>query len=537
MARTSNYPLGLTLGVLLVGSLVFALTSVAVMKPSSVERNPEPIVGDQAALPEKIVVVTDEMAAASTANGQFAVDLYQRLAEAKPGENLLLSPFSSSLALSMIAEGAVDETRDQMTDVLRFARGDLARMHQGQRGLQTAVVPDVPPEVIAKIARLRAELKAVNNRTEELSNAQPRNERLRKDAHSSWNKANQLAKEINLITSKTSAYELKIANSLWLEKSFPIETNFISALEPNYGTVLFPVDFKNNPEPTRLQINQWVAEQTNDRIQDLLPSSSINPLTRLVIANSVYFKGDWAQPFISSNTHPKQFHQANDRSIEVPMMHQWNGLSASYGAFQSDGELFPTPHEIKFELKDDDPSLYPDSRGHAMLALDYQGCKIQMVFLVPQSVDGILDLVKSLTHENLQRWIGLLEQRLVDITIPKYNLKLSYELSKTLRSLGINRPFGGPEESQFDAMSPGQQPEDRLRISQVQHKTYIDVSEIGTEAAAATAVGMSVEAGDFDEKTRPFHPIFKANKPFIFLIRDRETASILFIGRYVGPTD
>ena len=537
MGRTSNYPLGLTLGGLLVGSLVFAVTSVAVMKPSSVERNHEPIVDDQAVLPEKLVVVTDEMSAASTANGQFAVDLFQRLAETEPAKNLLLSPFSISLALSMVAEGAVDETRDQMTDVLRFARGDLARIHQGQRGLQGAIVPEVPPAVIAKIARLRAELKAANNRTEELGNVQPRNERLRRDTQTSWKKADQLAKEINLITSKTSAYELKIANSLWLEQSYPIETNFISALEPNYGTVLFPVDFKNSPEPTRLQINHWVAEQTNDRIHDLLPPSSINPLTRLVIANSVYFKGDWAQPFISSNTRPERFHQANDRSIEVPMMHQWNGLSASYGAFQSDGRIFPTPHEIKFELKDDDPSLYPDSRGHAMLALDYQGCKIQMVFLVPQSVDGILDLVKSLTHENLQRWIGLLEQRLVDITIPKYNLKLSYELSKTLRSLGINRPFGGPEESQFDAMSPGQQPEDRLRISQVQHKTYIDVSEIGTEAAAATAVGMSVEAGDFDEKTRPFHPIFKANKPFIFLIRDRETASILFIGRYVGPTD
>jgi serpin B len=219
------------------------------------------------------------------------------------------------------------------------------------------------------------------------------------------------------------------------------------------------------------------------------------------------------------------------------MMHQWNGLSASYGAFQSNGDLFPTPREIKFSLKDDDPSLYPDSQGHTMLALDYQGRKIQMVFLVPQSADGILDLEKSLTHENLQRWIGQLEKRVVILTIPKYSLKWKCELSETLRSLGMVRPFGGPEESQFDAVSPNQQPGNRFWISQVHHQTFIDVSEIGTEAAAATAVGGEVGDEAWEVKTRPFHPNFKANKPFIFLIRDRETASILFMGRYVGPTD
>ncbi len=532
MASTSNYPFGLTLGGLLVGSLVIAVTNVAVTKPSSVERNHERVVDDQAALPEKIVVVTDEMAAASTANGQFAVDLYQRLAETKPGENLLLSPFSISLALSMVAEGAVDETRDQMTDVLRFARGDLTRIHQGQRGLQEAVIPDVPPEVMTKIARLRAELKSANNRTEEF-----RGKQRWKDARASWKKGDKLATEINLLTTGTSAYELKIANSLWLEKSYSIEKNFLSALETNYGPVLFPVDFIKSPESARLQINQWVADQTNDRIQDLLPPLSINILTRLVIANSVYFKGDWAQPFESSQTRPERFHQSNDRSIDVPMMHQWNWRSACYGAFQSDGELFQTPHEIKFELKDDDPSLYPDAQGHTMLALDYQGHKLQMIFLVPQSADGLLSLEKSLTHDKLQRWIDQLEKRLVVITIPKYSLKWSCELSETLRSLGMARPFAGPEESQLDAVSPSQRPGNRFWVSQVQHQTFIDVSEIGTEAAAATAVGGEVGDEALEVKTRPFHPIFKANKPFVFLIRDRTTASILFAGRYVSPKD
>ncbi len=532
MLRTSSYPLGLTLGGILVGSLVFAVTTVAVIKPSSGERARERIEEDRAALPEKIVVVTDEMTATSIANGRFAVDLYRQLAETEPGRNLLLSPFSISLALSMVAEGAIDETRDQMTDVLRYVRGNLARMHQGQRELQAAVVPDVPPEVATRLARLRAELKASNKRTEEFTSKKRWN-----DADASWKVASKLATEINLLTSKTSAYELRVANSLWLEKSYPIAPTFIAALEPNYGTVLFPVDFKTSPEPARLQINQWVAEQTNDRIQDILPPLSINILTRLVIANAVFFKGDWAQPFEISQTRPEQFQQSSDRSTEVAMMHQWNGLSARYGAFQSDGELFPTPHEIKFDLKDDDPSLYPDSKGHTMLSLDYQGRKIQMIFLVPQSAEGLLDLEKSLTHEKLEQWIVSLEQRLVQISIPKYSLKWSKELSATLRSLGMVRPFEGSDESRFDAVTTSNQPGDPLWITQVQHQTFIDVSEIGTEAAAATVVSFDVSAEVVEVKTRPFHPIFKADKPFIFLIRDRETASVLFMGRYVGPTD
>jgi len=476
-----------------------------------------------------------DLAAASNANGHFAIDLYRRLAETESGTNLFLSPFSVSTALTMTAEGAVDQTLDQMLDVLHVPRGSLAQIHSGQRGLQSAVVPAVPPELTAKITALRAQLKETNARTAALERAERR-----KEAFLSSVAGRKLAEEINTLVSRVSAYELQIANALWLEQSYPVETNFLSTVQPNYGMVVFPVDFKERPEPVRLEINQWVAEQTHDRIRDLLSPRQVTPLTRLVLTNTVYFRGDWAEPFEVSRTHREPFQQSLDRSTEVLMMQQWNRTTASYAAFTATGDLFPTPLEVRITMKDDDPSLYPDAQGHTMLSLDYQGHKIQMILLVPQSPTGISELEKSLSHEKLERWIGQLEHRMVNLSIPKFKLESKYELQDTLQSLGMVRCFEIPKDdhqgAQFDKLTSTQRSEDRLSISAVVHQTYVDVSEVGTEAAAATALSEGVSDGDFETpKTRPFIPIFKANKPFIFLIRDRKTASILFLGRYVSP--
>ena len=221
-------------------------------------------------------------------------------------------------------------------------------------------------------------------------------------------------------------------------------------------------------------------------------------------------------------------------------MYQENEKSASYGAFTATGDFFPTPHEVRVDIQDNDPSLYPDAEGHTMLALDYKAHKIQMILLVPQSATGITDLEKSLSYETLQRWIGQLELRTVHLAIPKFKFESKFHLVKTLQSLGMRRPFANPEDNpqgaQFDKLTSTQRSEDRVFISDVVHQTYVDVSELGTEAAAATTVSFPI-GDDIDgpPKTRPFIPIFSANKPFIFLIRDRETASILFLGRYVGP--
>jgi serpin B len=495
------------------------------------------IAGAEQPLPEQgSTPAPGDVLAASQANVRFAIDLYRRLAEEESGKNMFLSPFSVSLALTMTAEGAVDQTLDQMTDVLHIAKGDLARIHPGQHALQRLAIPRVSPEVVKRLATLRAQLKEANDRTKAFEKAKQFRE-----AQASSTTGQKLADELNTLLKRTSAYELQIANALWLEKTYSIQPSFLAVLKPNYGAVLFPVDFKQRAEPVRLQINQWVAQQTNDRIQDLIAPRSITDLTKLVITNAVYFKGDWAKPFEPSQTRPESFQVSEDRSIKLSMMRQWNRESVGYGAFVANGDLFPTPHEVRIDLKDDDPSLYPDKDGHTMLSLGYQGGKIQMVFLVPQSATGLAELETSLTYEKLQRWIDQLESRTVDLSIPKYKLESTHHLTKTLQTLGMVRAFVDPGQdphgAQFDKLSSTGRPEDRLYISDVLHKTFVDVGEIGTEAAAATAIlmGVSAEAPPDQPKTRPFNPIFKANKPFVFLIRDRETANILFLGRYVGP--
>lgn len=476
-----------------------------------------------------------DLAAASHANGLFAIDLYRRLAETESGENIFLSPFSVSTALTMAAEGAVDQTLDQMLDVLHVPNGGLEQIHSGQRGLQSAIVPAVPPELTGKIAALRAQLKEANARTAAFEQADRRQE-----GYASSVVGKKLAEEINALVSRVSAYELQIANALWLEQSYPVEPNFLSTVQASYGMGVFPVDFKGRPEPVRHEINQWVAKQTNNRIRDLLSPRHVTDLTRLVLTNAVYFRGDWAEPFEVSRTHREPFQQSLDRSIDVLMMQQWNWKTASYGAFTATGDLFPTPLEVRITMQNDDPSLYPDAQGHTMLSLDYQGHKIQMILLVPQSATGISDLEKSLSYETLERWIGQLEHRGVNLSIPKFKLESKYELQDTLQSLGMVRCFEIPkvdhQGAQFDKLTATERSEDRLRISAVVHQTYVDVSEVGTEAAAATALSEPTSDGSFETpKTRPLIPIFKANKPFVFLIRDRQTATILFLGRYVSP--
>ncbi|MEZ6032590.1 MAG: serpin family protein [Planctomycetaceae bacterium] len=465
---------------------------------------------------------------ASDANGHFAVDLYRQLAKQESGKNIILSPYSISVMLTMVAEGAVDQTLDQMIDAMHIPNGGLADIHFGQRGLRDSLIPVVPPALAARVAVLRAKLKETNEQTTSLHQAKQF-----KQTYESMQAAEKLAEEINSIVDRISACELQIASAMWVEQSYPIAPQFLSVIEPIYGTTIFPVEFKTQPELARLEINSWVAQQTSNRIENLLHSDSFTNLTRLLITNAVYFKGAWAEPFRTERTEIKPFRLSEEGSIDVPLMHQWNFAAASYAAFTATGELFPSPREVNAELNDDDPVLYPDDKGHTMLALDYQGKRFQMIVLLPQSIKGLPDLEASLSYEVVQRWIGLLERRAVNVWIPKFKLETNYQLESVLRSLGITQAFD--REAQFDKLTTSERFRDRLRISGIVHRTSVDVNEVGTEAAAATIVEFD-SVGEFLPPTRPFTPIFKADRPFMFLIRDRHTASILFWGRYITPS-
>jgi serpin B len=448
------------------------------------DASPVAIQADETSVPPELLEV-------SRANGRFAVDLYRELLKTEPEQSLFISPFSISTILTMAAEGAVGETLDQITGVLQIPPGQLKEFHDRQNDLERMLSPAVPEQLAARIKSLRSELKEANARTQAFQS-----EKKWKDAVTAHRKAQKLADQINSLMKRVSAYELQIANSLWMEASYPVEPDFLAMAKARERTGLFPVDFKSRPEAARRQINEWVAEQTNNRIQDLLASGSVDEQSRLVLTNTVYFRGDWARPFQASETRPRAFSTSSGRWVNVPMMHQWAG--AGYSAVTGTGELFETPREIRRDLHDDDPSLYPDDAGHTLLALDYQGAKVQMVVVLPRSATGLRPLEDSLTYEKLDRWLTSLDRRAIQVWLPKFKLDSSRELRAALEQLGMQRCFS-PREAQLNKLSASRLADDPLFISDVVHQTFVDVSEVGTEAAAATALPAGVSEGGFDE--------------------------------------
>ena len=300
--------------------------------------------------------------------------------------------------------------------------------------------------------------------------------------------------------------------------------------------MLKPADFRGQAEAARGEINSWVAQQTHDRIKDLMPPGSIDRATRLVITNAVYFKGEWLDPFNESETQPKDFHLADGSKTPTPMMSKYE-LHAGYGAFDADGKTFDTPKMIPVAMSDDDPSLYPDAHGFTAIRLPYKGNKLFMAIIVPRSADGLAALEAKLPQIGLKQWIDRIVDRTVIVNLPKFKLEAEYGLNKSLADLGMVRAFNNPNGAngaQFDRMTTSRNPEDQLFISAVRHKTFVEVNEKGTEAAAATGIAMAAAmARAQPPKTRPFIPTFRADKPFLFAICDKETGSILFLGRIV----
>lgn len=481
-----------------------------------------------------------------TSNSDFALDLYHRLADANAGKNVFFSPYSLSSVLAMTAEGARGETAEQMGKALHFpaaARrvGDdaqllpwntalintgMATLNQRFNGSKT-----VPPEVREKIERLRKELAESNRNVRELEKAQKWGE-----ANTASTKAQRLANELNGLLSQVDQYELRVVNALWGEKSYPFRQAYLDAVNNSYKTGgVFPMDFRGNPEKAREHINATIAEQTKDRIKDLLPPRSIDDLTRLVLTNAIYFKGEWADPFPANETKDQDFLLPGGNKVKVPLMHHWMN-SARYAAWKGDGNYFATPHEI---VEGENPQVYPDPLGFTMLELPYKGGELTMVLLVPQDPGGLSVIEKQLTSANLQTWCGKLEQRTVDGYVPRFKLDTDYGLIPALRAMGMVRAFVDPREpngAQFDGMSASSNPADKLYITGIFHKAFVEVNEKGTEAAAASAVVMAApSAAAAPRRTRPFIPTFRADKPFLFLIRDKQTGTVLFLGRMTNP--
>ena len=284
--------------------------------------------------------------------------------------------------------------------------------------------------------------------------------------------------------------QLHVANSLWPQIDYPFLEAYLSLVAEYYGVVITPVDYRQ-AEAARTRINTWVEEKTEKKIEDLIPSGMLDALTTLVLVNAIYFKGNWANQFDPASTAGAPFWVAPAEPIQVPMMTQ----------------------EQEFR--------YAEWEGLQVLELPYVGNDLSMVVLLPEEVGGLGALENALTAENLDRWTGRLWQREVVVFLPRFGMSWGFELSRTLIAMGMGAAFGGADFSGMDGTTS-------LFIDKVLHKAFVDVNEEGTEAAAATAVIMA--------RSMPPPPVtFCADHPFLFLIRDNKTGSILFLGRVLEP--
>jgi serine protease inhibitor len=507
---------------------------------------------DEAGRPVKPVELTPQIKALVKSNSDFALDLYARLAGANDneGKSLFFSPYSVSSALAMCFEGARAETAEQMGKVLRFPQTarrageeaarlpwDTALIHEGMAGLNeefNAGSRPAPKEVQEKIDALRKQLKEANDRAAAAMKAD--NIRVHNTAAK---KAQAVAAELNPLLSKYSQYELRVANALWGEKTYPFKPSYFDTVNKYYKTGgVFPVDFRNDFPGARKKINGWVEEQTHDRIKDLVPDMppEVSRAIRLILTNAIYVKGEWAEIFQAAQTKDDDFLLAGGDKVRVPMMrHADMGKGVRYAAFQGDGTFFNTPARVRIGAADPE-NVYPDDRGFAVLELPYKGERLSMLVVAPRSADGLPALEKKLNSANLEGWVGKLQQRPVHVFLPKFKLETTYEMGDTLQQMGMKRAFKDPraaDGAQFNGMSQSEDPAQMLYITRVIHKAFVEVNEKGTEAAAATAIIMGV--AESAPVTVPFTPTFKADRPFLFLIRDRKTGSVLFLGRMTNP--
>jgi serpin B len=367
-------------------------------------------------------------------NTAFALDLYQKLRRADG--NLFLSPYSISTALAMTYGGARGDTAQQMAETLHLSL-DQKQLHPA-------------------FARLRSDLNAVQ---------------------------------------KKGKVQLHSANSLWPHKDYPFLKAYLALLKKYYRASVTPVDYKTANEEARTRINTWVEKETEEKIKDLIQPGILTPLTRLVLVNAIYFKGNWARQFDASLTHEAPFYLTPAKTVQAPFMTQERTLQ------------------------------YGEDEGLQILELPYEGDDLAMLILLPRRVDGLAELEKALIPENLNQWITYLRERKIEVFVPKFKLASSFSLKEALVAMGMRDAF-----DQSTANFAGMDGTTLLYISAAIHQAVAEVNEEGTEAAAATGIVMGLKA--IPEPS----PTFRADHPFIFLIRDNRTGSILFMGRVVDPT-
>lgn len=284
---------------------------------------------------------------------------------------------------------------------------------------------------------------------------------------------------------------LTTANRIWLNKGLGLHEDFARTLHRNYGSTAAEVDFKGNPNGAKKEINGWVEKQTHDRIRDLI--QKIEPDTQMVLVNAIYFNGRWEEPFNEKRTTLKPFHVTASTTKDVPMMRQDRRL------------------------------LYGEVDDVKLLRLPYNG-RLSMLLALPKEGVGVEGMLKALSENDglFTRWTRSLSRYEVDLWLPKFRTESRYELKDVLAALGVRQAF--EKEADFSGITD----DEKLRIDSVIHKTFIEVDEKKTEAAAATGIMMvKTTAAPSSLQLAEFH----ADRPFLYFIVDDATGVILFVGR------
>jgi serpin B len=383
------------------------------------------------------------MTALTTGNTAFAFDLYQVLNDMSEDEaNLFYSPYSVSVALAMTYAGAEGETEQEMAEALHFTLPE-ARLHPAFNALSLALAS-------------RGE------------GAEGQDDK---------------------------GFRLHVVNAIWGQRGYEFLQPFLDTLARYYGAGLRLLDFKAAPEEARGTINDWVSEQTEGKIEDLIPQGAIDPLTRLVLTNAIYFNAAWAAPFKAEMTKDGPFYGLDGESVTVPMMHQ----TTSFG--------------------------YAEGQGYQAVELPYDGHELSMVILVPEA-GRFAEVENTLDAQEVTALLERLSMQQVALTMPKFRVESSFSLVEALAALGMPSAFS--DVANFSGMDGTRD----LFITDVLHKAFVDVDEEGTEAAAATAVIVGLKSA------MPQEPVeVVVDRPFMFLIRDIKTGAVLFVGRVMDPSN
>ena len=371
-------------------------------------------------------------------NNEFAMDLYRELI-GEPNQNVIVSPFSISSALAMTYAGARTTTETAMGTTLHVPDGwSQGRYHSAFGGFTDQLDPGSP----------------------------------------------------------SAGHELCVVNRLWGQQDYSFVPEFLQTTADNYGAEMGRVDYIGDADGARQTINNWVQEQTRNKIKDLLPPGSVDPLTRLVLTNAIYFRGDWQSKFDTKLTQDDIFVNEAGQQGLVPMMFQ----------------------QATFLYTED--IAYPGLPDCQVLRMPYADGNLSMLLLLPSGDLG--DFEQSVTVDALDACVDALDLTFLNVWVPKFTVNCEFNLNNPLQTLGMAEAF-----DRWAADFSGVTDVESLYIQNVVHKAVIGVTKDGTEAAAATGVVVG---------TTGLPPQFRADHPFLYFILDDQTGSILFMGRVANPT-